>query len=144
MGSEKRNEEGGRAFLDHDPVDYRADRAQPQSFVAEARERGEEDPDFPELYKALAEFADWHLEVKRRRRTGKGIWYAIVEINSHADDGIYTAIQRHHRRCEGKKKAIVAVREMLAEHINKFDDGISIEPELMTDLKWDRRAYDEA
>lgn len=113
-----------------------------KGFGFEARERAQSDSDFPELYRALADISDWHLELERRRKSGKGIWYAVVEI-MYWHDGIGEAVRRFHERCEGRDKAVAATRRMLAQHVDKFDAHTTIDAELLTDLEWDRRAYDD-
>ncbi|MBU0584751.1 MAG: hypothetical protein KKB66_18480 [Alphaproteobacteria bacterium] len=111
-----------------------------KAFGFEARERSISDPDFPHLYRALADMSDWQLEVQRRHRTGKGTWYAIVEVTVW-QDGIGESVERHCERCQGRNKAVLAVRKLLAEHASKFSEHATVEGEIVTDLEWQQRAY---
>jgi hypothetical protein len=113
-----------------------------KSFGHEARERARTDPDFSHLYRALADMSDWQLEVQKRKRTGKGIWYAVVEVMLWRD-GFGEAAERFFEKHDSRDAAVAAVRRMLAEHAAKFNDYTTVEAELLTDLDWEQRAYPE-
>lgn len=113
-----------------------------KSFGCEARERARTDPDFPHLYRALADMSDWCLEVQKRKRTGKGTWYGVVEVMLWRD-GVGEAAERFFEKHDGRDDAVLAVRRMLAEHAHKFNDYTTVEAELLTDLEWEQRAYPE-
>lgn len=113
-----------------------------KSFGYEARERARTDPDFPHLYRALADMSDWYLEVQKRKRTGKGTWYGVVEVTLWRD-GVGEAAERFFEKHDGRDAAVSAVRRMLAEHADKFNDYTTVEAELLTDLEWQQRAYPE-
>ncbi|SFU21033.1 hypothetical protein [Mesorhizobium sp. YR577] len=111
-----------------------------KGFGFEARERSRYDPDYAPLYRAIAEMSEWQLEVQSRRRTGKGIWYAVVEVMNWQDN-VGEAAERHYERCQNRNQAVIAARRLLAQHAEKFGDYITVEAELMTDLEWEKRAY---
>lgn len=111
-----------------------------KSFLAEARERSDEDLDFSHLYRALADMAEWQLEVTRRRRSGKGVWYALIEIVVITDEKSETVAQ-YYERCSGRKDAVKAARHLLAQHAEKLDETTRVEAEVMTDLEWERRPH---
>jgi hypothetical protein len=113
-----------------------------KSFGSEARERSRDDPDFAHLYRALADMSDWCLEVQKRRRTGKGVWYAVVEVMIWRD-GVGEAAERHFERCANRNQAVVAARRLLGEHAAKFSDYATVEAELLTDLEWEQRSYSD-
>lgn len=109
-----------------------------RGFAFEARKLSEEDPDYPELYAAIADMADYQIELSRRKRTGKGIWYAVVNV-MHWDDAFGQHIETHHQRCCDRKEAVCAARQLLTEYAPRLDHNITIETELLTDLEWQRR-----
>jgi hypothetical protein len=111
-----------------------------KAFGFEARQRSGDEPEFAHLYRALAEMSDWHLEVQRRRRTGKGVWFAAVEVMLWRD-GIGETAERHYERCSNRDEAVLAVRRLLAQHAVKSNDYTTVEAEMLTDLEWEQRAY---
>jgi hypothetical protein len=92
--------------------------------------------DYSPLYRALGEMAEARLEILRRRRSGKGTWYAFVEVMHWDTDSTARTIATYHERCEGKKAAVKAARRLLAEHADKFSDDITVEAGVETDLEW--------
>lgn len=113
-----------------------------KSFGFEARERSQLEPEYAHLYNALAAMSDWQLEVQRRHRTGRGIWYAVVEVMLHRQDiKAYETAERSYERCGSRNEAVLAVRRLLAEHASKFTEYTTVEGELLTDLEWEQRAY---
>ncbi|MBB6465582.1 hypothetical protein HNQ96_001440 [Aminobacter lissarensis] len=112
-----------------------------KAFGYEARVRSESDPDFAPLYRAIADMSDWQLDVQKRQRTGKGVWYAVVEVMVW-HDGVGQAVERHHQRCNSRKEAVLAARKLLAEHAVKFDDNKTVEALLLTEPEWEKQASD--
>ncbi|MER9755395.1 hypothetical protein NKJ46_18395 [Mesorhizobium sp. M0166] len=112
-----------------------------KGFAVEARQRSEADPEEGSLFRAIAEMAERRLEILRRRRVGKGVWYALVDV-TRWDDGVGTSISNYHERCEGKAAAVAAARRLLAAHADKFAEDITVEAELLTDLEWQDRRRD--
>lgn len=113
-----------------------------RSFMAEARHRSNHDPDFSHLYRAIADMAEWQLEIEKRRRTGKGVWYAVVEVMMWRD-GVGEAVSRYYERCSNRDDAVAAARCLLAKHAHEFSDMTTVEAELLTDLEWNRRDYSD-
>jgi hypothetical protein len=113
-----------------------------KSFGHEARKRSKLDPEFPHLYRAIADMSDWHLEVQKRKRTGKGVWFAVVEVLVWRDS-VGEAVERFFEKHNDRDSAVLAARRMLAEHAHKFNDNTTVEAELLTDMEWEQRAYPE-
>ena len=107
-----------------------------KGFIFAAREHAENFPEEKFLYRALAEMGERRLEILRRRRSGKGVWYAVVELTKWESDHTTTVLARYHERCDGKAAAVKAARRMLAEHAEAFSDDISVEASILTDLEW--------
>jgi hypothetical protein len=103
----------------------------------EARQNAKSDVDGP-FWLAVAEAADRYREILVRRRTGRGVWYALVSI-LHWDAVRRTAETgaSFHERCASKKEAEDAVRRLLAEHGKLFSADYTIEAEVLSELEWD-------
>lgn len=110
-----------------------------KGFAYEARTRGEAFPEHRHLYQAIAQMADERLEIVRRRRVGKGVWYAVVDVIMWDDNRVGTNVGRYHEECSGKQAAVVAARKLLAEHAGDFAENITVEAEVLTDLEWHER-----
>lgn len=106
----------------------------------EARSQAKGDPDHAPLYLAIGEMADDRLKLQQRRRSMKGVWYAVLDILRWQDDS-GEVIETFHERCQGKAMAEAAARRLLKEHADKFSAEIKIETELLTDLEWERRGF---
>ena len=112
-----------------------------KSFISEARQRCADDLDYRHLYDALVKMGDDQLELMRRRNSGKGVWYAFIEILHSRDEGYLETIRRFHERCEGRKAAVIAARRLLAENASRFDENVSVEASVITDLEWETMAH---
>lgn len=112
-----------------------------RGFVFEAQQRSKDDPDYEFLFRAIAEMGERRLEVLRRRRSDKGVWYALVEVTRWSD-GIGEILERFHERCANRPEAIAAARRLLAEHANKFSTDVTVKAEIITDLEWNMRRDD--
>jgi hypothetical protein len=110
-----------------------------KGFIFEAERQANDDPDFGHLYRALAEMAKEQLQILREKRSSKGTWYALVEV-MHWREHVGEAIERQHERCTSKAAAITAARRLLAEHVGKFSDDITVEADLLTETEWQRRS----
>ncbi|WP_442580601.1 hypothetical protein ACSBOB_00935 [Mesorhizobium sp. ASY16-5R] len=121
-------------------IDHAVDRLPERSlpgFAFEARSRSEDDPDFGPIYRAVAEMAELRLEIMRRRRRNKGIWYARLSITMWGTDHIGEEVGSHFERCESRKAAVAAARRLLVEHAPKFDETTTVDAELFTELEWE-------
>ncbi|RWQ41871.1 MAG: hypothetical protein EOS21_11945 [Mesorhizobium sp.] len=110
-----------------------------KGFAHEARSRGVGRPEHESLYLAMAQMADDRLEILRRRRVGKGTWYAVVDVIMWDDNHVGESIGRYHNECSGKQAAVVAARKLLAQHAGEFAENITVEAEVLTDLEWQDR-----
>jgi hypothetical protein len=89
------------------------------------------------FWDGIAKMADRNREIAARHRTGKGVWYAIVEllrwdINSRGGE----VTQTFETRCEGRKAAVLAVRQMLSEKASQFSEQVTVEASVKCDLEW--------
>lgn len=110
-----------------------------KAFGFAARERAKSEPEYSHLYRAIADMSDRQLELLKRRRTGKGIWYAVVDVTIWRD-GVGETLRRYHERCEGRKAAVVAARALLAKHAHRLDNDTTVEAEVLTDLEWEHQS----
>lgn len=111
-----------------------------KAFSYEARNRAKEDGEYAPLYLALGEIADWNREVLVRHRTGKGAWYAVLEVlsgNAKSKEVVAT----YSELCEGRKRASEAARMLLAKHADAVTEQSTIGVEIMTDLEWKHQGY---
>lgn len=113
-----------------------------KGFAHEARSRAVARPEHEPLYQAMAQMADERLEILRRRRVGKGVWYALVDVIMWDDNREGHSLGRFHEKCEGKQAAVVAARKLLAQHAGDFAENITVEAEVLTDLEWQARCVD--
>ncbi|WET74125.1 hypothetical protein [Rhizobium croatiense] len=112
-----------------------------RGFTFEARKRASEDLEYRHLYNALAEMAVDRLELLKREKTGKGIWYAVLEVMMTRPEGYSEVVQVFREKCEGRDAAVAATRKMLVQHANLFNDHTDLQASVMTDLEWDVLAY---
>ncbi|WFU26340.1 hypothetical protein QA649_09060 [Bradyrhizobium sp. CB1717] len=103
----------------------------------EAREIAKTEADGP-LWLGIAEAADRYREIQGRRRTGRGVWYAHVEILQ------WDAVQRtgeviasFSERCDSKAKAEEAARKLLTENAKYLTAETSVHTEVLCELEWD-------
>lgn len=114
-----------------------------KSFLYEVRQRSTSDPDYRHLYEALAKMGEDQLELLKRRESGKGVWYAVVEVWRSLGDHSSDIVRVFHQRCEGRTAAVTAARKLLAKHAGLFDDGITLETSIMTDVEWKSHPHSE-
>jgi len=86
---------------------------------------------------AAATAADKEREIKARHRTGRGAWYATVQVWLHNEertrsDAIDTIEERH----DSRPAAMEAARRMLAENAHRFDRYVSVEAAVISELEW--------
>ncbi len=101
----------------------------------EARRRVRDYREYAHLYEALAKMADAQLELQKRKKSGKGVWYAVIEVMHQREDYSET-VRVIRERCESRKAAVVAARRLLADHAHLFAEDVSLETSVMTDLEW--------
>ncbi|PKA44035.1 hypothetical protein CWR43_06940 [Rhizobium sullae] len=114
-----------------------------RGFAFEARKRAAEELEYRHLHTALADTAADQLELLRRQKTGKGVWYAVLEIIMTRPEGFSETVQVFHEKCEGREAAVVATRKLLIQHAELFNDYTDLEASVMTDLEWEVRAFSD-
>jgi uncharacterized OsmC-like protein len=85
----------------------------------------------------VAALADRKREILARHRTGKGVWFAVIEGTREgrgSEPGELFDIA--FAKCESLKAAEVAARELLVEHAKDFSSVIGIMPHVYNDLEW--------
>lgn len=107
-----------------------------KSFIYEARQNIELERENAPLYRAVAEMGEKRLAILRRRRTGKGVWFASVDITRWGPEYGET-IATYHERCDGRDAAVEAARRLMIEHAHRFTAETTVDAEIMTDLEWD-------
>ena len=106
-----------------------------KGFAFEARRLSADD--LEPLWQGFANAADRRREILARYRTGKGVWYASVDIvqwDSLRKSGHTTSYV--HERCNSKKEAETAARRLLAENAKYFSAETTIEASVVCDLEW--------
>ncbi|MGY4179197.1 hypothetical protein ACVIHH_004488 [Bradyrhizobium sp. USDA 4518] len=96
-----------------------------------------------QLWLGVANTADRRREILARYRTGKGVWYASVEI-THWDPGRRSGRSDSlaHEKCNSKKAAEEAARRLLAENVRYFSADTSVEASVVCDLEWNDEEAD--
>jgi hypothetical protein len=107
----------------------------------ELREKASQFREFKHLYNALANMADDQLELLRRKRSGKGIWYANVEVTYWREEREGDVVESFHQRCEGRPAAVDAARRMFVENAHKFSENRTVSAEVLTDIEWEAGGY---
>jgi hypothetical protein len=94
------------------------------------------------LWAGIASLADRKREILARHRTGKGVWYAVIEgvRQEHGSEAgeIFTIACE---KCDSLKSAEAATRRLLVENAEKFSNLIGVEPHVYTDLEWSPRRF---
>ncbi|XNY05228.1 hypothetical protein ACMFL9_12160 (plasmid) [Sinorhizobium meliloti] len=111
-----------------------------KGFVFEARLLAGQELEYRHLYEALARIGEDQLELSARKRSGKGVWYAVVEVIAQREQFTET-VRVIRQQCDGRKAAVIAARRLLVENAYLFDESVSLEASVMTDLEWDRLAF---
>jgi len=99
--------------------------------------RNELSDDLEQLWQGVADAADRRREILARYRTGKGVWYASIDIVQW--DPLRKSGQSNsyvHERCDSKKEAEIAARRLLAENAKYFSAETTIEASVVCDLEW--------
>lgn len=93
--------------------------------------------DLNQLWLGVSEAADRRGEILARYRTGKGAWYASVEIirwDAFRRSGESSSVA--HEKCSSKKEAEEAARKLLSENAKHFSAETSVEARVVCDLEW--------
>lgn len=113
-----------------------------KSFAFHARQRADEPHASAPLFHALAEIAEWYRELGRRKRSGKGTWYAVLEVTAPRDNGITETIRTYSEQRDGRKAATEAARQLVIEHADKITEHSTIYIDVITDLEWDQQGFE--
>jgi nucleoid DNA-binding protein len=107
-----------------------------KGFIFEIEARAAREGNEP-LWLGLAASADRRREIKARHRTGKGSWYAQVDVTSW-DEACNTGqiILSKEEKCASKKEAEKAAQRLLAEHAKYFSATHSVDASVFCDLEW--------
>lgn len=108
-----------------------------KALAFQARKRAKEELEYRHLYTALALMADDRLELKRRHKSGKGTWYAVLEVFLARPEGYSETVRVIRERCDGRSAAVIAVRRLLVENAGLFSADTTLEPSVITDLEWE-------
>jgi hypothetical protein len=96
------------------------------------------------LWTGIAAAAARKREILARHRTGKGVWYAVVEGLRYdpASRGreVFTIA---FEKCSSLKTAEAAARRLLVEKAEHFSKWTGIEPRVYTELEWSPRKKGE-
>jgi hypothetical protein len=99
----------------------------------EANGRAEDDP----LWSGIVAAAERRREILRRYRTGKGVWYAVIEgVRSERGPNTGEIFTIDHERCDSLKAAEAAARRLLAKNAEHFSELMGIEPHVYSELEW--------
>jgi hypothetical protein len=111
-----------------------------RGFACEIKARAAREGNDP-LRLGLSEFADRRREIKARHRTGKGTWFAQVDVTSwdEARERGQIILSKE-EKCSSKKEAEQAAQRLLAEHAKYFSATHSVDASVFCDLE----ATDEA
>lgn len=89
------------------------------------------------VWLGVADASDRRREILARHRTGKGIWFASIEItywDATGHSGRSESIV--HEKCSSKREAEEAARRLLAENAKYFSASTSVEANVVCDLEW--------
>jgi len=100
----------------------------------EAREKAELEGD---LWQGVAAECDHRREIKSRRRTGRGVWFAVIEAERSLPGRDYTEVDEvAFEKCQGRKAAVSAARRLLKEKADTLDEQTMLRAALYCDLEW--------
>ena len=91
------------------------------------------------LWAGLADECDHIREIKGRRRTGRGIGYAVIEAERpDANDADVTHIDEvAFEKCSGRKAAAEAAGRLLKEHAHSLREDMMLRSALYCELEWE-------
>jgi hypothetical protein len=99
-----------------------------------AREQADFETD---LWTGVAAECDRKREIKSRHRTGRGIWYAVIEAERPGDGPDSTYVDEvAFEKCSGRKAAVKAVSRLLSEKLSLVDERTMLRTALYCELEW--------
>jgi hypothetical protein len=104
-----------------------------KGFAFEVNGRAQDDP----VWSGIAVAAERRREILRRYRTGKGVWYAVIEgVRSERGSNTGEIFTIDHERCDSLKAAEAAARRLLVKNAGHFSELIGVEPHVYSELEW--------
>lgn len=90
------------------------------------------------LWGAIAAAAERRRAILVQRRTGRGVFYAVVQLWRWKDDTrrVSEEVRTIDERCDGLQAAEEAARRLLAEHAHQLTARVTVEAEVLTELEW--------
>ncbi len=107
-----------------------------KGFAFEARRIGADFSDGRELWQTIATLADKAREIKARHRTGRGAWYAVLQVWERVDAREHRSIDTVEVKCATRDKAVEAAQRLLRDNAHRFSDRTTIEAEIHSELEW--------
>ena len=86
---------------------------------------------------AITTEAQKYKDIRTQHRTGKGPFVAVLRLWKEVDKYEVREVDTIAVRCKNKAAAIEAARRLLAENAHRFDDGVSVEAEVLASLEWE-------
>jgi hypothetical protein len=107
-----------------------------KGFAFEARRISSSFSDGRELWDTIATLADKAREIKARHRTGRGEWFAVLNVWEEVDPREQRALDTVEVRCKTRKEAVLAAQQLLRDNAHRFSDRTTIEAEIHSELDW--------
>lgn len=109
----------------------------------QARVDANQEKDITELLRGLAAECERQLEIRKRQRTGKGTWYAVVELFRQRERQFADHVKTVHEKCDSKAKAIIAVQKLIVATAPDVGNDITLDSRVVMDLEWAPDQFDE-
>ena len=96
------------------------------------------------IWRGVADEAKRCETIRAAHRTGRGEWYAVVEVSREDRDHphIFEQVTVAHVKCASQKEAIEAGRKLMAEKAGWLDGGTTVEVTLRSALEWRREDWE--
>ena len=96
------------------------------------------------LWRGVPDEAKRYEAIRAAHRTGRGEWYAVIEMSRGDRDRprIIEQITVAHARCASRKEAIEAGRKLMADKVGWLDGGTMVEVTLRSALEWQPEEWD--
>jgi hypothetical protein len=91
------------------------------------------------LWSGVADECDRLRELRARQRTGRGIWYAVIEAerSDRNDVDVMHVDEVAFEKCTGRKLAAEAARRLLKEHADTLQEDLMLRSALYSELEWE-------
>lgn len=90
------------------------------------------------LWRGLADEAKRHEAIRAAHRTGRGEWYAVVEVARASRDyaHLWEQVTVAHERCSSRKDAVEAGRKLMVEKASWMDADIDLSASVRSAFEW--------